>query len=54
MNYDGKIYIVWDCKLELCHGMTIDKDKAILEVERLNKAEQLNRYKVTVMHDFAR
>lgn len=48
-----EIYLIWDRKLSCICKATTNRTKADEEVKRLNSTEQLDRYKVTVMKDFA-
>ena len=48
-----EIYLIWDRKDHCVYKATTNRTKADEEVKRLNDTERIDRYRVTVMKDFA-
>lgn len=49
----NEIYLIWDRKYGGTYKATTNRTKAYEEAKRLNNEKGCNRYKVTVMKDFA-
>ena len=48
-----EIYLIWDQQILCVYKGTTDRNTAYEEVKRLNATEKLDRYKITVLEDFA-